>query len=157
AAVAIARLGAFEWDLPTLQATLDDRAREIFGFEPDVPLTIPDVVARIDPEDMDRVHLETAAYDVAGSTRREFEYRIHLPDGMVRDIATVSDLVKASDGSYARIIGVFDDVTEQRAAERRQRMLINELNHRVKNTLATVQSIAAQTLRSAPNLAEARE
>jgi two-component sensor histidine kinase len=36
-------------------------------------------------------------------------------------------------------------------------MLINELNHRVKNTLATVQSIAAQTLRAAPNLASARE
>ena len=54
-------------------------------------------------------------------------------------------------------MGVFDDVTERRAAEKRQRMLINELNHRVKNTLATVQSIAAQTLRSTPNLLTARE
>jgi two-component sensor histidine kinase len=35
-------------------------------------------------------------------------------------------------------------------------MLINELNHRVKNTLATVQSIASQTLRSATDLADAR-
>lgn len=38
---------------------------------------------------------------------------------------------------------------ERRAAERRQKLLINELNHRVKNTLATIQSLATQTLRGA--------
>jgi two-component sensor histidine kinase len=45
---------------------------------------------------------------------------------------------------------------ERRAAEH-QRVLINELNHRVKNTLATVQSISAQTLRTADTKADARE
>ncbi|MFC6790726.1 HWE histidine kinase domain-containing protein [Methylobacterium komagatae] len=39
------------------------------------------------------------------------------------------------------------DISEEKAAVERQRLLINELNHRVKNTLATVQSIAAQTFR----------
>jgi two-component sensor histidine kinase len=48
------------------------------------------------------------------------------------------------------------DITEQRAAVERQKLLINELNHRVKNTLATVQSITAQTLRHAPNLTRAQ-
>ena len=41
------------------------------------------------------------------------------------------------------------DVTEAMVAQEQQRLLINELNHRVKNTLATVQSIAAQTARRA--------
>jgi two-component sensor histidine kinase len=45
---------------------------------------------------------------------------------------------------------------EKRAAEH-QRLLINELNHRVKNTLATVQSITAQTLRTAETTDVARE
>jgi len=40
-------------------------------------------------------------------------------------------------------------VNELRESEERQRLLINELNHRVKNVLATVQSIAAQTFRAA--------
>lgn len=40
------------------------------------------------------------------------------------------------------------EIVERRRAEAHQRLLINELNHRVKNTLATVQSIAAQTRRS---------
>jgi two-component sensor histidine kinase len=44
-----------------------------------------------------------------------------------------------------------------RRAEEHQRLLINELNHRVKNTLATVQSIAAQTLRNALTVEGARE
>jgi PAS domain S-box-containing protein len=39
------------------------------------------------------------------------------------------------------------DVTERRQAEHRQRLLVNELNHRVKNALATVQAIASQSLR----------
>ena len=51
----------------------------------------------------------------------------------------------------AEIIGVFvqgHDVTESVIAAERQKLMIDELNHRVKNTLATVQSIAMQTARS---------
>jgi PAS domain S-box-containing protein len=44
------------------------------------------------------------------------------------------------------------DVTERRQAEERQRLLLDELNHRVKNTLATVQSIAAGTAREADSI-----
>ena len=66
------------------------------------------------------------------------------------------DAIKDLDG---RISGVFVqgmDRTEAVRTLRRQRLLLDELNHRVKNTLATVQSIASQTLRSAPDLASAR-
>ena len=49
------------------------------------------------------------------------------------------------------VIGIFvqgHDVTETVVAAERQKLMIDELNHRVKNTLATVQSIAMQTARS---------
>ena len=49
------------------------------------------------------------------------------------------------------------EIAERRRAEEHQRLLMNELNHRVKNTLATVQSMGSQTMRSARSLAEARE
>jgi two-component system CheB/CheR fusion protein len=49
------------------------------------------------------------------------------------------------------------DITERKSADSRQRMLVNELNHRVKNSLATVQAIAAQSLRGPDIPAEARE
>ncbi len=44
------------------------------------------------------------------------------------------------------------DITEQRQWEEHQKLLISELSHRVKNTLATVQSIAAQTIRHSKSL-----
>ena len=52
----------------------------------------------------------------------------------------------------ANLIGAINmlvDISERKQAENRQRVLIDELNHRVKNTLATVQSLAAQTARHA--------
>lgn len=39
------------------------------------------------------------------------------------------------------------DISERKVAEDHRQLLLNELNHRVKNTLATVQSIAAQSFR----------
>lgn len=49
----------------------------------------------------------------------------------------------------------FRDISDRKDAEERQLLMVNELNHRVKNTLATVQAIAGQTLAGAP--AELRE
>jgi two-component sensor histidine kinase len=47
------------------------------------------------------------------------------------------------------MVGVSQDITERRLAEERQALLLHELNHRVKNTLATIQSVASLTRRSA--------
>jgi PAS domain S-box-containing protein len=52
-------------------------------------------------------------------------------------------------GAVVGLVGVSVDITERKETERRLRLLVGEMNHRVKNTLATVQSIAAQTLRAA--------
>lgn len=63
-------------------------------------------------------------------------------------------------GRDGRIWGVFvegSDMTDRVLAERQQKLLVDELNHRVKNVLATVQAIAAQTLRTNPDPAEFRE
>lgn len=53
------------------------------------------------------------------------------------------------EGSTHEGIGFLLDLTERKQAELRQKILVDELNHRVKNTLATVQSVCAQTLRTA--------
>ena len=49
------------------------------------------------------------------------------------------------------------DLTEQKEAEQRLKLMVDELNHRVKNTLATVMSISAQSLRTATSLDDFRE
>jgi len=48
------------------------------------------------------------------------------------------------------------DATENEAAKRLQRLLLEELHHRVKNTLATVMAITSQSLRTAGNLEQGR-
>ena len=62
-------------------------------------------------------------------------------------------------GADGQVSGIFvegSDVTDRVRAAEYQQLLLNELNHRVKNTLATVQSIVSQTLRNAPTPPEAR-
>jgi PAS domain S-box-containing protein len=152
AATAIARLGVFEWDVEKRIPHMDERAREIFGIEPGHEISFAEITSRIAPEDAERA----MSLADSGTPRRQIEYRIHLPDGTSRILSSMSDVVRGPDGQVQRIIGVLADITERRRAEDRQRLLINELNHRVKNTLATVQSIAAQTLRAAPDTASAQ-
>ena len=152
AATALARLGTFEWDLETHEALFDDRAREILGLEPQGRVTREDLRRRVHKDDLAVLDSEPIPPE-----RRTHEYRVQLPDGSIRNVVSTTDVLPRLDGGGARLVGVLDDVTERRRAEKHQRLLINELNHRVKNTLATVQSLAAQTLRSAPDLANARE
>ena len=66
-------------------------------------------------------------------------------------------MLPVSDGEPDAYLKIFRDNTEVRRAAERQALLIDELNHRVKNTLAIVQSMAMQTLRSCPSSADARE
>ena len=56
-------------------------------------------------------------------------------------------------GRVTRWFGTNTDITELREAEERRKLLLAELDHRVKNTLAAVQSLAGQTLRGADSLA----
>jgi PAS domain S-box-containing protein len=61
------------------------------------------------------------------------------------------------DGHLKRLWGIQRDITDRKQAEEQRTLLIHELNHRVKNTLATVQSIASQTLRNALTMQDAKE
>jgi PAS domain S-box-containing protein len=61
------------------------------------------------------------------------------------------------DGQFQGYVGISTDMTDIRLAEQRQQLLINELNHRVKNTLATVQSLAEQSSRQSRGKAEFKE
>ncbi|MFD0935836.1 HWE histidine kinase domain-containing protein, partial [Methylobacterium trifolii] len=65
--------------------------------------------------------------------------------------------INGADGRPERILAVSRDITELKQTEDRQTLLMQELAHRVKNTLAMVQAVAAQTLRNAVSLEVARE
>lgn len=62
----------------------------------------------------------------------------------------------SQDGQVSGIFVQGHDVTDRVEAEERQKLLMNELNHRVKNTLAIVQGLAAQTFRTLEGSDDAR-
>jgi PAS domain S-box-containing protein len=99
------------------------------------------------PDDRQRVTDSMAA--TLDGRRAETEYRIVRPDGVMRWIRDTGFPIRGSDGRVRRAAGLARDVTLRKENESRQRLMLRELNHRVKNTLATVQSIARQTLRHA--------
>jgi PAS domain S-box-containing protein len=84
------------------------------------------------------------------------EVRVVNKSGHVRWLRT--DAVRRLDdtGHFLGYTGCAVDITETKMSQQQQTILIHELNHRVKNTLATVQSIAAQSLRADKKLGEAR-
>ncbi|MGH8045066.1 MAG: PAS domain-containing protein, partial [Stenotrophomonas sp.] len=69
----------------------------------------------------------------------------HVTEG-VRTYDYIFTPVIGPDGQVEAIAGSTRDVTERKRHEEHLQLLVNELNHRVKNSLAMVQSIARQTL-----------
>jgi PAS domain S-box-containing protein len=69
------------------------------------------------------------------------------PDGTRIPFAAYPKPLRDGSGRLTGAVNTLVDITYRKAHEERQRLLVNELNHRVKNTLATVQSIAAQSFR----------
>ena len=78
-------------------------------------------------------------------------------DGHFYPVAfTASPIRDEASNTIGTIIEV-RDISAEKAAAEHQRLLINELNHRVKNTLAIVQSLARQSLRDEISPAEAKQ
>jgi len=69
------------------------------------------------------------------------------PDGTRVPIMPHPTPIFDSEGKLIGAVNMLIDLSEQKLADAKQRTLIDELNHRVKNTLATIQSLAAQTMR----------
>ena len=105
------------------------------------------------PEDRERLRAAMAA--AAAGEQAAAEYRLRRADGAViwiRDIAFPIGGAQLGGAKVGppRIGRLARNVTTRKEADARQALLIAELNHRVKNTLATVQSIAQQTARNTP-------
>jgi PAS domain S-box-containing protein len=100
--------------------------------------------------------LEAWRRSVATGEPYDFEHRVRRVDGSYRWARSRAFPRHDSQGHVCLWYGSTEDIDKRRQAEERQRLLLHELNHRVKNTLATVQAIAFQTLKGEVSLGEAR-
>ena len=104
----------------------------------------------IDPEDVDAV---MRRYDQADRDQRPFEieYRLLRSGGSVVWVHDSVSVINDGDGAPNRMISVTLEINQRKRAEEQAGLLLGELDHRVKNILAIVSSIVAQTLKTTPS------
>lgn len=87
---------------------------------------------------------------------RRVEQRRETPEGAKWTLWTTKALRFNADGTAAELQATGVDITERKVHEEHRNLLIQELNHRVKNTLAVVQSLANQSFKHADSIADMR-
>lgn len=102
---------------------------------------------RIHPEDRTQA-LEAMQRARDTLTPYRSQHRVALRSGEWTWIESRAVPVHARDGSVSEWFGAATDITERVRHEEHLRLMVDELNHRVKNTLAIVQSMVSQTLRT---------
>jgi PAS domain S-box-containing protein len=149
-----ARLGWWLYDPVQGTASWDERFKAIFDIV--APQTdVASIMACVPPEDAARV-CATAAAALNPVDPKPFvgEYRVQRISGEIRWIEVYGMATFEGTGEARRavlMVGTAADITERKRAEERQLLLMRELNHRTKNLLSVVQSIANQTVASNPS------
>ncbi|MBB3020135.1 PAS domain S-box-containing protein [Microvirga lupini] len=103
---------------------------------------------------LDAVHPDDSGWSGetfrASNARQEpfrVEYRLRRADGTYRWAIDAAAPRFSEDGTFLGYVGSVLDITDRKQVEEHRELLINELNHRVKNTLTIVQSMASQSLK----------
>jgi PAS domain S-box-containing protein len=145
-----ALVGSFAYDVGTDKLQVSDGYAAIHGFANETrEIARSRWLAGVHPED--RLQLDELRSRAFSTRSSEYtvDFRIVRSGGEVRWIEGRAFVAYRSDGLPYRVAGVNIDVTERKRAEEQLRALNAELDHRVKNVLATVNAVAAHT--SDPN------
>jgi two-component system, chemotaxis family, CheB/CheR fusion protein len=116
-------------------------AEEIIGKS--VTILIPSDRINEEPEILDRIR-RGERIDHYDTVRRR-------KDGSLIDISLTISPLRDADGRITGASKIARDITERKRAQEQQKLLVNEMQHRIKNSLATVQAIATQTLNQHAN------
>jgi PAS domain S-box-containing protein len=145
-----ADFGPHEYDVAADRSYRSPQMLRLLGVT-ESPATFEDGLNSVHPEDREQVRRRKQEIISGPAERYELEYRIRRPGGEVRWVMDRGQVIRDGHGKTSRVVGVLLDISRLKEAEARQRLLFDELNHRVKNTLAIVQALAHQTLRAYPD------
>lgn len=150
----------FTYD-PTARKVIRNRfAAELMGLPTDsrksfgAPDMVIDTIALKDGRPVSREDRPLSRAMRGEHTDNE-EFTYVLLNGVERVLLTSARPIHDNPGKIVGAVQISLDITERKRGEEQRKLLVHELNHRVKNTLAVVQSIASQTLRNATSLPEA--
>jgi PAS domain S-box-containing protein len=152
-------VGIWDWDLKTNLIYADPNFAEIYTVDPEraaAGAPIEEYTRNFHPDDIPAFEAELARL-FEGQANFDNEYRIVQPGGGVRWVHAKGRLIRDAAGEPVRFSGASVEITDRKQAEETQKLLMHELAHRVKNTLAVVQAITTQSLRNAQSVEDARE
>lgn len=141
----------WDWDLGSDQVIWNRAVETLFGHAV-LETSFDWWREHIHSEDRERVARGMHAVIEGDESRWSAEYRFRRADASYAFVLDRGYVLRDTQGRPQRVIGAMLDLSERRRAEERQALIQRELHHRVKNTLATVQAIAASSMRTAPSL-----
>ena len=121
-----AELGMWVWDIRNQRVWASEECKVLFGYSPEAEVTFEQFRARIHPEDcarrdkaIEQALAEIGLYDV--------QYRLLLPDGAIRWLASTGRVERDVQGKPSRLLGVAIDITERRDTEEAAREVSGRL------------------------------
>ncbi len=146
-AIQTAGIGLWQWHVASGCIRWDATMFELYGMTPtpDGTVRYSDYLSSVYPEDaeqQDAVLQGTLAN--CGASTREFRI-LRRDDGAVRFLRAVETARAGPDGKTEWVVGTNLDITEQKNRDGHIQLLMGEVNHRAKNLLAVVMSVAHHT------------
>ncbi len=153
-ALGAAGMGEFEWDFVRDRFVVSPRMSAITGLPQGETSARGGLFALgfVHPDDLEAVR-SSVGERLVRDGGYELRYRMIRPDnGQVQWMESAAVILRAAGGPVEKVIGVVRDISKRKAEEDEREALVAELDHRVKNVLAAVQSLAAQSARQTVSL-----
>jgi len=149
-------LGEFEWDIGQDRLVISEELRSLTGLRQLTSAAEKGALPFLFVHEEDRETLKASVErSIREDGRYRAEYRIVRPDnGEVRWMMGAGAMIRDESGHPRKLIGVVQDISERKRDEDQRETLLAELDHRVKNVLTAVQSLAAQSARRSRTLDE---
>jgi len=136
---------AFTWDPNSGQSRRSQNAPQILGLGwQEGAARANDFLRRVHPQDRGCLTAQISALSPENPSYLA-SFRFVRPDGREIWLEETGKAEFDAQRRYVRLKGLTRDITERKRAEERQRLLIRELDHRVKNALASVATVAQRT------------
>lgn len=142
------KVGSWVWDVRTGEVACNEMFRRMYGLGEGQTVHVGDVLGATHPLDRDMVE---ASIDASFGDGVDYsaEARIAATGRWLTMRGRVYQ--RDADGKPLVMMGVSIDITDSKQSADQTGLLLRELNHRVKNTLAMIQSVARQTIRQNPD------
>jgi PAS domain S-box-containing protein len=150
----VARLGSWQYDPLARTVSGDARCQKIFDVAKDEAV-VEEILRPVHPDDAERLRAAIeAALDPIDPKRSAAEFRLRRRNGEIRWVETLGLAYFEGAGRERRAVsmaGTAQDITERKEREEKEHLLMREINHRAKNMLSVVASIAHQTAARSPD------